>query len=62
MLHCLATEIAVSVLSPVAMIVRILHLLSVEIVPLVAGFSLFSITKNPRNYKFPDSTFSRFII
>lgn len=49
MLHSLATEMAVSVLSPVAMIVLILQSLRVLIVPFVASLSLFSMIRSPKN-------------
>ena len=47
--HSLATEIAVSTLSPVAIIVRMLASFNVSITPVVAGLSLFYIIRNPKN-------------
>jgi hypothetical protein len=48
MLHYWATAIAVKVLSPVAIIVSILHSYKVLIAPEVSSFSLFSRNKNPK--------------
>ena len=50
-LHYRATEIAVSTLSPVAIIVRILHFYSSSITPVVSDLSLFSIISNPKKFR-----------
>lgn len=50
-LHSLPTEIAVSTLSPVAMMVLIFALLSVSITPIVTGLSLFCIIRKPRKVR-----------
>lgn len=55
MLHCFPTDIAVSTLSPVAIIVLMLALLRVSMDSVVAAFSLFYIIKKPKNTMF-DST------
>ena len=47
--HCLATLIAVSILSPVHIILRMSASLSSLMTPVVAGFSLFSKMMKPRN-------------
>ena len=47
--HYLPTEIAVSTLSPVAIIVLMFaYLCKISIILFVTGFNLFCITKNPR--------------
>ena len=51
MAHYRATEIAVSTLSPVAIIVLILHSYSVLMTPFVYGLSLFSMIKSPKKFR-----------
>ena len=48
MLHCFPTEIAVKILSPVAIIVLMFAALRVSIETVVGALSLFYMIKNPR--------------